>query len=87
MDENAKTRQMTASSRAPREPQLTEEVTRSLRATGRLPLRRLKVSSSDGVVTLRGRVGSYYHKQMAQAAALTVISARQLVNEVEVSKT
>lgn len=87
MDENARTRQMTATPRAPREPRLAEEVTRSLTATGRLPLRRLEVSSADGVVTLRGRVGSYYHKQMAQAAALTVIDPRQLVNEVEVSKT
>lgn len=40
---------------------------------------------SIAVPALRGRVGSYYHKQMAQAAALTVIGPRQLVNEVEVS--
>ena len=85
MNEHTRISQMTASPQAPQEPQLAEEVARSLIATGRLPLRRLEVSTSGGVVTLRGRVGSYYHKQMAQAAALSVIGPGQLVNEVEVS--
>lgn len=87
MDENVRTSRRIAAPWAAREVQLAEEVTRSLTATGRRPLRQLEVSSSEGVVTLRGRVGSYYHKQMAQAAALRVIGPRQLVNEVQVSKT
>jgi len=60
------------------------EVVRAIAASGRFPVARVEVSSSEGVVTLRGRVASYHHKQVAQAAALNVIGTRQLVNEIEV---
>ena len=44
----------------------------------------VEVSTSEGIVKLRGRVESYYQKQVAQVAASTVIGSRQLVNEIEV---
>lgn len=60
------------------------EIAHALRVAGCLSSRRVDVSASNGVVRLRGRVRSYYQKQVAQAAALVVIGARRLVNEVEV---
>jgi len=84
MDENFRNNQIDVSAESPGEPQVAAAVTQSLIATGRLSLRGLEVSTSAGVVTLRGRVRSFYQKQMAQAAAINVIGPRQLVNEVEV---
>jgi osmotically-inducible protein OsmY len=63
---------------------VTEEVTTALSATGRPSLRRLEVAASEGRIVLRGRVTSYYLKQLAQAAALAVPAVAQLLNEVEV---
>jgi transcriptional regulator of aromatic amino acid metabolism len=45
---------------------------------------KVEVSTSAGIVTLRGWVGSYYQKQVAQVAPSTVIGRRRLVNEIEV---
>lgn len=84
MDAHSRQTPIDVSPRSPGEPRLVEEVTRSLLATGRPSLRGLEVLTSAGVVRLRGRVRSYYQKQMAQTAALNVIGPRQLVNEVEV---
>jgi osmotically-inducible protein OsmY len=64
---------------------VAQEVTRALARSGRFPPGHLHVSSFEGVVKLRGRVASYYQKQLAQATASAVIGGRQLVNEVEVS--
>ena len=61
-----------------------QAVNRALMATGRFLSGQVDVSSSDGVVTLHGRVESYYHKQLAQVVALGIIGADQLVNDVEV---
>ncbi|MDY0170055.1 MAG: BON domain-containing protein [Thermoguttaceae bacterium] len=61
-----------------------QAVNRALMATGRFLSGQVDASSSEGVVTLRGRVASYYHKQLAQVVALGIIGADQLVNEVEV---
>ncbi|MBN2296019.1 MAG: BON domain-containing protein [Pirellulales bacterium] len=58
------------------------KVTRALMATGRFTPGRVKVSSSEGVVKLQGYVKSYFQKQMAQVAALQVIGALQVVNEI-----
>jgi osmotically-inducible protein OsmY len=62
-----------------------EAVARALVATGRIPRGRVAVTSSDGAVRLRGRVSTYYQKQIAQTAALNVVGARQLINDVEVA--
>lgn len=75
----------TGSPQAAEEARIAEEVGRVLTASGRFPSGGVEVSSSEEVVRLRGRVGSYYAKQVAQVAALNVIGARQLVNEIEVA--
>jgi len=62
-----------------------EMVIRAIAATGRFSLDRLEVTTSEGNVRLRGRVASYYQKQLAQVAALRVIGARQLFNDIEVA--
>ncbi len=63
-----------------------ERIARNLLAqTGYLGLRKVKCSFDNGTMTLRGRVRSYYHKQMAQEALRYVEHVRQLVNRIEVS--
>jgi len=84
MDERTRPIGTTDSPEVAEDTRIAEEVSRILAASGRFPSDRLEVSTSDGVVRLRGRVGSYYHKQVAQVAASTVIGSRQLVNEIEV---
>jgi osmotically-inducible protein OsmY len=85
MDEKTGPVRTTDSPGVVEDARVADEVARVLAASGRFPPGRLRVLSSDGVVTLRGRVGSYYQKQVAQATASTVVGTRQLVNEVEVS--
>lgn len=65
-------------------PKTAAEVARALGATGQFTRHKVRVSSSNGVVRLEGRVDSYYKKQVAQAAALKVVGAGRLVNDVEV---
>jgi osmotically-inducible protein OsmY len=84
MDERMRPLQNTDAPRVDENMRIAEEVGRTLAATGRFASDRLEVSTSDGTVRLRGRVGSYYQKQVAQAVALRAIGRRQLVNEIEV---
>ena len=44
----------------------------------------LKVENQDGRVTLRGIVGTYYQKQMAQEVLRRVDGVAQISNELEV---
>jgi osmotically-inducible protein OsmY len=46
--------------------------------------RRLDVAYDDGVLTLRGRVPSFYLKQTAQSLVAKVDGVRQVVNLVDV---
>ncbi len=61
-----------------------QDVAGALRSTGLFVSNRVHVVASDGVVRLQGRVASYYQKQLAQAAASTVVGDCQLVNDIEV---
>jgi osmotically-inducible protein OsmY len=63
---------------------LIQDVERALHATGHLPLRDIKVSCGDRVVTLDGHVPTYYLKQIAQAAALGILGVEVLRNDLEV---
>ncbi len=47
--------------------------------------RRLRFETDEGRVTLRGVVGSYFHKQMAQEALRHVEGVDQISNELEVT--
>lgn len=64
---------------------ILDEVARAIASSGHIPTGRLEVSTADGVVQLRGRVRSYYQKQIAQTLALNVIGSRRLVNDIEVT--
>lgn len=64
---------------------IVEEVARAICSSGHIPEGHVEVSSSDGAVKLRGRVGTYYQKQIAQTMALAVIGRHRLVNEIEVA--
>jgi osmotically-inducible protein OsmY len=65
---------------------LAERVERALRATGYGPLRGIEVVAHVRVVTLAGRVPSYYLKQVAQAIALSVPGVDQVRNDLEVGR-
>lgn len=64
--------------------QLEDNVAHAMQATGYFALNLVDIRAKNGVVHLRGRVRSYYHKQVAQTAAASVLGDRQLVNEIRV---
>lgn len=47
-------------------------------------LRSLSFEFNDGVLVLHGRLGSYYHKQLAQETVAGIAGVIQVVNEIEV---
>lgn len=55
-----------------------------LAQTGYHGLRKVECSFDNGTLTLRGRVRSYYQKQIAQEALRYVEHVKQLVNRIEV---
>jgi osmotically-inducible protein OsmY len=63
---------------------LGQRVELALRATGYLPLRGVEVSIDGQRAILTGRVPSYYLKQIAQTAALSVPGVLDLRNDVQV---
>jgi len=72
-----------------RSPQPSSEVTRTvkdhLNRNPYRPIRRdVSCECEDGVLVLRGRVSSYYHKQVAQEAVSGLDGVAQVVNEIEV---
>ena len=84
MRERASSRIEAVCGRAGETADVAQRVVWSLGATGRFGTSQLCVSASRGVVTLRGRVSSYYQKQLAQTAAMRVAGVEQLENQVEV---
>jgi osmotically-inducible protein OsmY len=63
---------------------VAEQVERTLRATGYPALRAVQVTVSGQLVHLKGRVPSYYLKQLAQVAALEVAGVCELRNDLDV---
>lgn len=55
-----------------------------LQRSGYLALRTVACDGRDGVIYLRGRVPTYYLKQVAQSIALGVQGVRRVVNLIEV---
>ena len=49
-----------------------------------VPQRTLRFEASEGRVTLRGIVGTFFQKQMAQEAIRRVVGVREIANELEV---
>ena len=66
------------------EPALPSRIEQALRATGYAPLREVDIRVRGGRVVLRGRVPSYYLKQVAQEAARALAGEHGLQNELEV---
>ena len=68
------------------DPSLAENVECALRATGYGSLRGVEVAGHARLVILKGRVPSYYLKQVAQATALAVPGVPQVRNHLEVGR-
>jgi osmotically-inducible protein OsmY len=49
-------------------------------------LHNLQVSAEGDTIVLMGRVGSYYYKQLAQEAVISVAAGREIVNQIRVLK-
>lgn len=65
---------------------LRARVDQALCATGHIRLRHLSVRVRDGHAVLEGRVPSWYSKQLAQTAALSVPGIHSLSNELNVCR-
>lgn len=63
---------------------LCDDVGSALRATGRVDLQHVEISAQSGEVCLKGRVPTYYLKQLAQATTQQVAGVRTVENAVEV---
>jgi osmotically-inducible protein OsmY len=64
---------------------VTKEAQERLRAVLYLPSRDLHCEYRHGLLILRGRVGSYYEKQLAQEAVIKLEGVTQVMNELEVT--
>ena len=69
---------------SPEEANVAGDITRRLMATGRFSSGQVDVSAWNDTIRLRGRVHSYYQKQLAQTAAMALAGGRRLQNEMEV---
>lgn len=65
-------------------PGIAEGAEHCLRGNAYLALKNVSCEYSEGVLTLRGCLPSYYLKQMAQAAVSRVAGEVRIVNQIEV---
>ena len=63
---------------------VVQAITECLRAQTYPGMRSLSVDYSDGVVTLRGEVTTYYHKQVAQESVRRIAGIVTIINLVDV---
>jgi osmotically-inducible protein OsmY len=63
---------------------LDEKISSALRQNPYLQARNLRFEASEGRVTLHGRVGSWYQKQMAQESLLRLDGVDRVENQLEV---
>jgi hypothetical protein len=68
----------------PRSTEIADHARSRLRASPYLGVRTLDCEFHEGVLVLRGRVTSYYHKQMAQEAVRNLRHVELIINAVEV---
>jgi osmotically-inducible protein OsmY len=76
-----------AKSESPAPPRCQEinlEAEDRFRRSGYFALRDISCDARNGVLHLRGRLPSYYLKQVAQAVAAEVEGVRRVVNRIEV---
>ena len=77
---------MSAHSRllTPANVDLEKRVSAFLSSQGRFSLKRIKVAASDGVVTLKGCVRSFYEKQLCLGCVKHVAGVTRLIDVIEV---
>ena len=64
--------------------QLRKRVTDALCASRYFPLRGISIIAHEGQVVLNGQVPTYYLKQLAQSATMSVQGVEALKNNIEV---
>ena len=65
---------------------ITYEVVKQLRHSSHFELRSLNCQHCEGVLVLRGRVSSFYLKQLAQEHARMVSGVSVIMNQLEVGR-
>jgi hypothetical protein len=65
--------------------EVAKAVTKCLRKSPYSDIRNLSCDYDHGVLVLRGRLASYYEKQLAQIVVGKLPGIAQLVNEIEVA--
>jgi osmotically-inducible protein OsmY len=65
-------------------PPLEDRVLNALESSPYISRRTLRFETSEGRVTLRGVVGTYFQKQMAQEAIRRVAGVQEIANHLEV---
>ena len=65
---------------------LRRRVENSLRDDGRPSLRRLEVEIHGGAAVVKGRVRTYYEKQLATCCCQRVVGVLRVINEVQVAE-
>jgi osmotically-inducible protein OsmY len=73
-----------STSASPADARLGGQIDQALRATGHLSLRRLEIIAAEGLVVLRGRLPSYYLKQVAQTAVRAVPGVGAVHDELDI---
>jgi osmotically-inducible protein OsmY len=68
----------------PRLSQLGDRVRRRLNQSSYHAVRQVKVEERQGVLTLSGRMPTFFLKQMAQTAAASVEGVHRIINRIEV---
>jgi osmotically-inducible protein OsmY len=63
---------------------LCDSILLALRASGDSPCRDVAVSVRDGHASIRGRMPTYYLKQVAQSAAMSVDGVESIENDLVV---
>jgi osmotically-inducible protein OsmY len=66
------------------ESPLSDRVLCALEQSPHIPRRALRIEANEGRVVLRGTVGSYFQKQMAQEALRRVDGIDAIENELQV---
>jgi len=67
------------------EIKFSDHVVTALEQSPHFPRRNVEIEASDGRVTLRGMVQTYYQKQMAQEALRLVDGVDEIENQLEVA--
>lgn len=81
---NALTEATTAQTSKDADEALCHDVHWALVSSGYPQLERVTITAHEGFVLLRGRVTTYYEKQLAQSIAMQTDGVGSLKNEIEV---